>query len=233
MKKVLVVFLLLIIVACSKEKELGNMIIQGQIKGLKKGTLYLQKMKDTAIVSVDSIALLGNDLFTLTDNIESPEMYYLILDDNNTQNRISFFGEEGTITINDKVDKFGVNPEIEGSKNQVIFDDYSKMASRFQGKQLDLLAENLQAQKDGDIKKSKSLRNQSENQIRKKYIYTINFALNHPDSEAAAYITLTELVNANVKYLDSIHNTMTDKVKKSLYGQKLASFIKTIKETEN
>jgi len=41
------------------------------------------------------------------------------------------------------------------------------------------------------------------------------------------------LVNANVKYLDSIHNTMTDKVKKSLYGQKLASFIKTIKETEN
>ena len=74
MKKVLVVFLLLIIVACSKEKELGNMIIQGQIKGLKKGTLYLQKMKDTAIVSVDSIALLGNDLFTLTDNIESPEM---------------------------------------------------------------------------------------------------------------------------------------------------------------
>ena len=83
------------------------------------------------------------------------------------------------------------------------------------------------------MKKSKSLRAKSENEIRKKYIYTINFALNHPDSEAAAYITLTELVNANVKYLDSINNTLTDKVKKSLYGQKLASFITTIKETEN
>ena len=55
MKKVLVVCLLLLIVACSQEKELGNMVVQGKIKGLKKGTLYLQKMRDTLVVSVDSI----------------------------------------------------------------------------------------------------------------------------------------------------------------------------------
>ena len=230
MKKILVIGLLLLIVACSKEKELGNMVVQGKIKGVKKGTLYLKKMRDTLIVSVDSIRLFGKDSFTLSDNITSPEMYFLSLDQN--QSTLSFFGEEGIITINDQVEKFGVSPEIEGSINQKILESYKEVAKKFQGKQLDLLAANMQAQKDRDLETSQSLRKQAEKQNLKKYIYTINFALNNTDTEAAAYITLTELVNANVKYLDSINNSLTKKVQQSLYGKKLAEFIATIKETE-
>ena len=230
MKKILVIGLLLLIVACSKEKELGNMVVQGKIKGIKKGTLYLKKMRDTLIVSVDSIRLFGKDSFTLSDNITSPEMYFLSLDQN--QSTLSFFGEEGIITINDQIEKFGVSPVIEGSINQKILESYKEVAKKFQGKQLDLLAANMQAQKDRDLETSQSLRKQAEKQNLKKYIYTINFALNNTDTEAAAYITLTELVNANVKYLDSINNSLTKKVQQSLYGKKLAEFIATIKETE-
>ena len=230
MKKVLVVCLLLLIVACSQEKELGNMVVQGKIKGLKKGTLYLQKMRDTVVVSVDSIRLFGEDTFTLTDNITSSEMYFLNLDQN--QSTLSFFGEEGTITINDQIEKFGVAPLIEGSSNQKVLEDYKEVAKKFQGKQLDLLAANLQAQKDNDLETSQSLRKQAEKQRLKKYIYTINFALNHADTEAAAYITITELVNANIKYLDSINNSLSKKVQQSYYGKKLADFVSTIKETE-
>tara|TARA_B110000003_G_scaffold44726_2_gene42381 strand:- start:5098 stop:5790 length:693 start_codon:yes stop_codon:yes gene_type:complete len=230
MKRILVICLLVLIIACSKEKELGNMVIQGKIKGLKKGTLYLQKMQDTLLISVDSIQLFGNESFTLTDNISSAEIYYIYLKGN--QNKISFFGEEGTISINDRLDKFGISPQIKGSKNQKIIEKYKGVATKFQGKQLDLLAANIQAQKDNDIETSKSLRKQSERQNIKKYIYTINFALNHADTEAAAYITLTELVDANIKYLDSINNSLSINVKQSIYGRELASFIKTIKETE-
>jgi len=230
MKKILVIGLLLLIVACSKEKELGNMVVQGKIKGIKKGTLYLKKMRDTLIVSVDSIRLFGKDSFTLTDNITSPEMYFLTLDQN--QSTLSFFGEEGNITVNDQIEKFGISPRIEGSNNQKILEKYKEVANKFQDKQLDLLAANMQAQIDSDIETSQSLRKQAEKQNLKKYIFTINFALNNSDTEAAAYITLTELVNANVKYLDSINNSLTKKVKQSYYGEKLAGFIKNIKETE-
>lgn len=230
MKKILVIGLLFLIVACSKEKELGNMVVQGKIKGIKKGTLYLKKMRDTLIVSVDSIRLFGKDSFTLTDNITSPEMYFLTLDQN--QSTLSFFGEEGNITVNDQIEKFGISPRIEGSNNQKILEKYKKVANKFQDKQLDLLAANMQAQIDSDIETSQSLRKQAEKQNLKKYIFTINFALNNSDTEAAAYITLTELVNANVKYLDSINNSLTKKVKQSYYGEKLAEFIKNIKETE-
>ena len=230
MKKILVIGLLLLIVACSKEKELGNMVVQGKIKGIKKGTLYLKKMRDTLIVSVDSIRLFGKDSFTLTDNITSPEMYFLTLDQN--QSTLSFFGEEGNITVNDQIEKFGISPRIEGSNNQKILEKYKEVANKFQDKQLDLLAANMQAQIDSDIETSQSLRKQAEKQNLKKYIFTINFALNNSDTEAAAYITLTELVNANVKYLDSVNNSLTKKVKQSYYGEKLAEFIKNIKETE-
>ena len=230
MKKILVIGLLFLIVACSKEKELGNMVVQGKIKGIKKGTLYLKKMRDTLIVSVDSIRLFGKDSFTLTDNITSPEMYFLTLDQN--QSTLSFFGEEGNITVNDQIEKFGISPRIEGSNNQKILEKYREVANKFQDKQLDLLAANMQAQIDSDIETSQSLRKQAEKQNLKKYIFTINFALNNSDTEAAAYITLTELVNANVKYLDSINNSLTKKVKQSYYGEKLAEFIKNIKETE-
>jgi len=230
MKKILVIGLLLLIVACSKEKELGNMVVQGKIKGIKKGTLYLKKMRDTLIVSVDSIRLFGKDSFTLSDNITSPEMYFLSLDQN--QSTLSFFGEEGIITVNDQIEKFGISPRIDGSNNQKILEKYKEVASKFQDKQLDLLAANMQALIDSDIETSQSLRKQAEKQNLKKYIFTINFALNNSDTEAAAYITLTELVNANVKYLDSINNSLTKKVKQSYYGEKLAEFIKNIKETE-
>jgi len=230
MKKILVIGLLFLIVACSKEKELGNMVVQGKIKGIKKGTLYLKKMRDTLIVSVDSIRLFGKDSFTLTDNITSPEMYFLTLDQN--QSTLSFFGEEGNITVNDQIEKFGISPRIEGSNNQKILEKYKEVANKFQDKKLDLLAANMQAQIDSDIETSQSLRKQAEKQNLKKYIFTINFALNNSDTEAAAYITLTELVNANVKYLDSINNSLTKKVKQSYYGEKLAEFIKNIKETE-
>jgi hypothetical protein len=230
MKKILLIGLLLLIIACSQEKELGNMIVQGKIKGVKKGTLYLKKMKDTVVVSVDSIRLFGKDTFTLTDNISSPEMYFLSLDQN--KSILSFFGEEGIISISDKVEKFGISPVIEGSSNQKILENYKETASKFQAKQLDLLAANMQAQKENDLETSQSLRKQAEKQNLKKYIYTINFALNNSDSEAAAFITLTELVNANVKYLDSINNSLTKKVQQSFYGKKLKEFIADIKETE-
>ena len=230
MKKILLICLLLLIIACSQEKELGNMIVQGKIKGVKKGTLYLKKMRDSVIVSVDSIRLFGKDPFTLTDNINSPEMYFLSLDQN--KSILSFFGEEGVISINDQVEKFGVSPVIEGSSNQKVLEKYKETASKFQAKQLDLLAANMQAQKENDLETSQSLRKQAEKQNLKKYIYTINFALNNADKEAAAYITLTELVNANVKYLDSINNSLTKKVQQSFYGEKLKKFITDIKETE-
>ena len=225
MKKIVAICMLALTFACSGEKELKKMVVQGQIKGLKKGILYLQKMKDTLFVTVDSVSVLGKETFTLSDDVEFSEIYYLTLDTNSAKQKVMFFGEPGTVTIRDQVSFFGVETKIEGSQNQKIYEDYKKMMLQFQGKQLGLLEANFNAQKENDLKKSDSLRKVFEIFTKRRYVYAIQFALRHPDSEVIPYIVLTDLANVSVKYLDSINNTLTGKVKKSLYGKKLSKFI--------
>ncbi|TVZ55281.1 uncharacterized protein DUF4369 [Lutibacter sp. Hel_I_33_5] len=219
------------ILSCTSKKE-GNMIVSGQIKGLKKGTLYLQKMKDTSLFSVDSLKLIGTNIFTLSDNVESPELYYLTFNTNNKEQRILFFGEQGTITINDNLEKFGVKTEITGSKNQEILERYFKINKQFKNKQLDLLKENFDAKISKDETKIAEVAKKSKNLLKRSYLFTVNFAMNNNEYEAAPYIALTELANANIKFLDTINRGLTEKVKNSLYGKQFQNFIDNIKKSE-
>ena len=230
MRKYIAICFLIIVAACTSKE--GNMKVVGKIKGLKKGKLYLQKMQDSVLISVDSISLMGNEEFLLTDDVEDPVMYYLTFDGNTSQKRILFFGEKGTITINDDLEKFALFPDISGSKNQDILEDYYKISRRFRDQNLDLIKENFVAQKSNDEKKLLEIQQESDKILKRRYLYTTNFVLNHADTEAAAYITLTELVDLNVKLLDSIDAKLTDRVKSTTYGKKFTQFLKEVKENE-
>src|SRR6476646_3004221 len=78
MKNIVGAFIILLVFAsCNDKKELGNLQITGNIKGLKDGTLYIQKLQDTSLVVLDSIVINGKSSFETDLNIESPEMLYL------------------------------------------------------------------------------------------------------------------------------------------------------------
>ena len=230
MKKIIILIVVSILMtACSSKKE-GNMIVKGQIKGLKKGTLYLQKMKDTLLVSVDSIDLIGNDKFILTDDVKSPVLYYLTFDGNTTNKRILFFGEKGIITINDKVTQFGFNPEISGSKNQKILDKYNIIKKRFQEERLEYIKQDFDAKKGNNPKLSAQLENDYKRLTKRRVLFTTNFAITNSDSEVAPYIALTEMYDASLKMLDTVNNSLSDKVKKSDYGKRLQEYLTKIKK---
>ena len=93
--------LLLILSGCSSQSD-QEMLLTGEVKGLKKGTLLLQKLEDTLFVSVDSMVVDGLPVFNFSDEIISPEMYYLTLtfqDSSNLVKRLPFFAEPGKINI--------------------------------------------------------------------------------------------------------------------------------------
>ncbi|MEZ7894182.1 MAG: DUF4369 domain-containing protein, partial [Polaribacter sp.] len=205
MKKIIVVLVVsILMIACSSKKD-GNMIVEGTIKGLKKGTLYLQKMNDTAIISMDSVNVLGDGNFRLTDNVESPVMYYLTYDGNANDKRILFFGGKGTITINDNMSTFGFSPEITGSPNQLVLDKFLKINNQFKNQRLEFIKKEFDARQSKNIDLIENLEEDYNRMIKRKYLYTTNFALSNSDSEAAAYIALTELYDANIKLLDTIN----------------------------
>ena len=220
----------LFLFACSSPKE-GSMVVEGNIQGMKKGMLYLQKFQDTLLISVDSIFLNGESTYRLVDNIERPELYYLTFNDLEF-GHIDFFGEKGTITINTKLDKFETAAEITGSKSNEILNEYYNMSRQFNGRQLEIFKENFDATTVEDTVKIKELQLESESLTKNKIRYTASFAIRNKDSEVAPFIVLTELANAHITLLDTINNSLSKSIQNSKYGVKLDQYIKDIKTVE-
>lgn len=231
MKNILFLFAALILASCAKEQH--DLTVKANIKGLKKGTVYLKKVKDTALVTVDSIVINGNSEFELYSDLQSPEVFFLYLDKNSSEkDRIPFFADKGITEINTTLKNFVFDAKINGSSQQKTWDDYKLIMSRFNERNLNLIKENFEAQKNGDTSKFKDIQKEFDNLLKRKYLYTVNFALNNKNSEVAPYLALTEIYNAQVKYLDTINSVLTPEVKTSKYGKELQSFIDDIKSKE-
>jgi len=230
-KSLLFIIVVSLVISCGKSHE-GNMLVKGNIDGLKKGTLYLQKIKDTLLITVDSIQLKGESNFILSDNVESPEMYYITLGEISNE-KMAFFGEKGEITVSSKLAKLVTSLKITGSSNQVVLDEYKAMIQKFNGKQLDLIKAKFEAMKDSDSEAQLETEAAERNLIKRRYLYTTNFALTHADTEVAPYLALTELYNANIKLLDTINNSLSKKIRISKYGLQLNDFVKKVKSQDN
>lgn len=231
MKKLIPLFIIVsILVSCGKSHE-GSMLIKGNIDGLKKGTLYLQKYVDTVLTAVDSIKLNGKSNFILADDIESPEIYFITIGEI-PEEKITFFGEKGEITITSKLPKLTLSAKITGSKNQDLLEEYKEMISKFNGKQLDLIKDKFEAQKNKDEEQLAEVEKKENSLVKRKYLYTANFAMVHKNAEVAPYLAITELYYANIKLLDTVNNSLSKQVKISKYGKKLDEFVKNIKESE-
>lgn len=236
MKKTILAFVTLVLLAsCSKNESKTNLHITGNIKGLKNGTLYIQRVVDTSLVAIDSIKIDGNSAFETNIELKSPEMLYLSLDrgvSNSLDNNILFFAEPGNINIDTNLDTYLASAKITGSKNQELYEDYRKINSRFNDSNLDLVALRFKAIKNNNQKTLDSINEKQESNIKRKYLYATNFAINHKDYEIAPYIALSEIYDINIKYLDTIQKSMTPKVAQSLYGKKLTEYVAKMKKQQ-
>ena len=236
MKKSIIAFVTLILIAsCNKNESKGNVHITGNIKGLKKGTLYIQRVVDTSLVAIDTINIDGSAAFESNLDLQSPEMLYLFLDrgvSNSLDTNIPFFAEPGNITIETSLDRYLSDAKITGSKNQEIFEEYKKINTRFTDENLSLIEKKFNAIKSQNIKAVDSLTAKQDSNIKRKYLFATNFALNNRDYEVSPFIALSEIYDINVKYLDTIQKSMSPKVAKSLYGKKLTEYIATIKKQQ-
>jgi len=234
MKKISFLLLILLSITACSDKE-NNLLVKGQVKGLKKGTIYLQKIEDTLLINVDSVMIDGDANFELGDYLESPQIMYLFLekiDNAEFNDRIEFFAEEGEVTINTTLKNFEVDAEVIGSANQQKLMDYKKIMQRFNDKNLELIQKNFEAQRDNDEELIISTNEDFDKLLTRKYLYTVNYAMNNKDLEIAPYLALSEVFDANIKYLDTIYTSLTPEVKKSKYGKDLKSFLKERRKNE-
>ncbi len=234
MKKIgLFLLALTVLAACSSEEK--NLKIQGKVEGLKKGTLYLQKVEDTSLVTIDSVVMKGNETFTFETFIESPQVLYLYLnkkDNNIYDDRILFFAEPGEMTINTTLKNFEDDVVVEGSENQKKLLEYRKMVNRFNTRNLELIQQSVKARQEENLASLDSANAEYDRLLRRRYLFTVNFAINNKNLEIAPYLAMSEVFDANIKYLDTIYSSLTPKVKESRYGKNLKEFLKERRENE-
>ena len=224
-KTLSLIALLSTIVSCGNDKD-TNFTLNGTIKGLKKGVVYLQKEGDSTIINLDSMVITGQPEFTLKANLEEPILLYLKLFKNDGEEHyIPFFADKGVTEIKTTLKNFNFDAEIKGSKQQDLLNEYTKVMSKFNDQNLDIIEANFLAQKDNDSIAVDSLNRASETLFKRKYSYTIQFALNHKDNIIAPYLALYEIPSANPVYVDSVYNGLTEDIKNSFYGKKLGEVI--------
>lgn len=226
MKRFLFVcFIASLLISCSKS---GNLTITGTVKGLKKGTLYIQHIKDTSLVNIDSLVIDGDPDFEFILDIREPEVYYLHLSKTNNSgydDRIPFFAEEGEINISTSLKNFEGFAAIIGSENQMHWKEFNNMNKQFNDKNLDLIKASFEARKEGNQENILAYDDSLQSLLKRKYLYTGNFAATQKELEIAPYLLITQIPDASIAYLDTIYQRFPRKIKKSKYGIELKTLI--------
>ncbi|CAM3984705.1 MULTISPECIES: DUF4369 domain-containing protein [Flavobacterium] len=237
MKKLLLLGVgLLTLIACDKkETPEGSLHLTGNIKGLSQGKLYIQKIKDTSFVILDSILFKGDSHFESTIKLKSPEVLFLFLNrgqTNSIDNNLSFFAEPGEMNIETNLKEFYASAKITGSKNHELLTEFNTFKTKFNEKNLELIEKRIKTGEKLTQETTDSINNEYQKLLTRKYRYTANFAATHGDYEVAPYLALSEIGDINIAFLDTITKKMSPKIAKSKYGRLLRKHIKERKKNE-
>ena len=233
-KYLTILTVLILFTACSSNED--KMTLTGNVKGLKKGTLLLQKIQDSLLVSVDSVFVNGNSLFSFKETILEPEIYYLNVRLENgilKDDRISFFAESNPINISTTLTNFAIDAKVTGSNNQEKYKTYKKIIDRYSDRNLELIEQSFEAKRKGNDSLANKLDSTQKSILAKKYLATISFALSNKDFEISPYLMVSHVNDTKLVYLDSVYNNLTPKIKDSKYGKDLESLIVSRKKLEN
>lgn len=235
-KYIVTIAALLFLGSCTEKELAANEVqITGNIKGFKKGKLYIQRVQDSTLVALDTIVLNGKSSFESTIKLDSPEMLYLFVDrgvSNSMDNNLLFFAEPGKINIDTNLEFFLAEAKITGSKNQELYDQYKDIISKFNDEQLELLKAQIIGNKGNKNYSAEENSKKQDALLKRRYLYAANFAMTNADHEVAPYIAITDIYDMQPRFLDSIHIKMTPKVASSKYGKKFTEFLKKQKQIQ-
>jgi len=218
MKKLALIIFLIFISACEIGNE--NMIIEGQIIDLKNSKIYLTIVDEGTII--DSANVIDGK-FTLKTYINEPIEMSLILKEKNSGEKFNFFSEPSNILFRSSKEKFIFNAQIQNSKLFNEFKNIEKQIGKFNEKDLELLAEQIELSVKGDQKKYDSLNGERIKINQKKILFLVNYSLNNNSSPVSAFIIHKYKENINKNYIEKVYENFSDELKSSYYGKKLIS----------
>ena len=227
MKKILFV-IILIFWNCHPNKKLPPDRLEGEIKGLKKGTVYLSVLKDGKPQQKDSIHIHGKGKFTFDLSSYPPQLMIIELKEK-PGDYILFFADDTVNKVITLLKKFGVNPIIKGGVNTRKWLEYNKITQQYTDKRLELFKNQWEASKEKDSIALKQIEDDFEKLEKRRKLYGLNFAMTNASLPIGAYVALVEFYD-NTKALDTLYKAMPEKVKQSVYGKQIRERLNELKK---
>ena len=217
MKNKIIIFLI-ILTSCISEKE--NLIIEGKISGVKNSKIYLSYADEEEIL--DSVNIIDGK-FTLKTYVDKTKEMSMILGDRNSEDKFDFISEPAHILFTSSKDKFVFNGQIQNSKLYTDYKNLKNQINRFEEKDLEMLAKQIEISVKGDQNKYDSINDQRLKLNQRKILFIVNYAMNNASNPVSAFISYKYRENINKIYLEKIYKNLSDEVKSSYYGVKLRS----------
>ena len=211
-----IIIFLIILTSCSSEKE--NLIIEGEINGVKNSKIYLLIADDGIIMDSTNVI---DGKFNLKTFLDEPKEISLILENINSKNKFDFITEPTNILFTSSKDKFVFNGKIKNSKLYSEFITIDNQINKFDEKDLELLAKQIEFSVKADQKKYDSLNKERIKINQKKILFIVNHSINNNSSPVSAFIIHKYKKSINKNYIEKVYNNFSDEIKDSYYGKKL------------
>ena len=169
-----IIIFLIILTSCSSENE--NLIIEGKISGIKNSKIYLSSVEEGKII--DSVDIIDGK-FKLQTYIDATREMSIILDDKNSENKFDFISEPTNILFTSSKDKFVFNGQIQNSKLYTDYKNLKNQINRFDEKDLEMLAEQIEISVIGNPNKYDSINEQRLKLNQRKILFIVNYASNN------------------------------------------------------
>lgn len=207
----------LLLVSCSDTSD-KNFIVKGEVIGLKKGTIYLEKIVNNEVIAIDSIYLDdGTEQFVFANNIKEPELFIISLDKSNNK-YLSFFGEPGEVSVKTNLDDFFIKSKITGSSQQTLLEKHDEYIKKFSDQDLDLVKERFEAIKESNKERVAKIEEKRLQNLKRRYLFSANFATVNNDKAIAPFIACTKMDKAAPKLKQKIYDALDNDIKASKYG---------------
>lgn len=229
MKKVFFLLIAITLIASCSDSNSSNFSISGTVDGIKVGKIYLQRLQDSVLVDVDSAIFDGASDYSLKATLNDPEIMYLHLDvkdGTEFNDRLMFFAEDTTMTMNSTWDNFVNDAAFSGSKNQDLYATYLKNSKKLNVVYTDLVKRSMSlTDETRTVAVTDSINTAYDKYLRKKVLHAINYAQLYSDKEVAPYLLVSEASEANPILLDSVYRSMPKKIQTTVYGKQLSELI--------
>lgn len=221
--KIKALIIVIILASCSNNNEL---ILDVEIKDLKKGKLFLTKHNDSVFQPIDSFNVNGQKNIVFKHELNEPQFLFLNLFTNESYEplSLSFFAEKGQIKLVTSLEKYGYELKVTGSKNDSIYRKYLKLNKKFNDEKIDLIKKSFEKRKSQENDSVIIIDDLLLKLNKRQFLHNANYVIRNKNYEISPYLAITDLKDSKI-ILDTVYKSLSDKVLKSKYSLILKSLL--------